>query len=394
MYITSPDKLKEFCESLESSDVLAVDTEFVRERTYFHRIGLIQVAGKNSCAAIDPILLDDLTPLLEILKDPKKLKVFHAARQDLEILVRLCGSVIPPVFDTQVAAALVGWGSQISFAKLIQKAIGKHIHKSETYTNWCRRPLSESQIKYALDDVRYLMPAYEKLVQRLKQLKRTDWVAGEIKNWEDPATFALPDPQTRYLKIKSLRSLKPRNLAVLRELAAWRENLAVSRNCLAKSIIRDEALLEIARKMPKDVKELSGLRGFHHKEVGKSGAAIINAIKKGNEVPESELPKLPESDGHSTTRGIEELLSAFVQIRSEELKIEPSVLADRKRIHFFATHFEKKLNMEDNFLLQGWRRECIGEPMLKLLNGEVGLKINPSGQVALIPLEKTSDVGC
>jgi len=387
MYITSSDQLKIFCESLQSSDVLAVDTEFVRERTYFPRIGLIQVGGKEGFAAIDPIILSDLTPLLEVLKDPKKIKVFHAARQDLEILVRLCGQVIPPVFDTQIAAALVGWGSQISFAKLIQKALGKHIHKSETYTDWCRRPLSENQIKYAIDDVRYLLPAYEKLLERLVQLKRAGWVAGEVKNWEDPATFALPDPQTRFLKIKSLRSLNRRNLAVLRELAAWREKVAIARDCLAKTIVRDETLLEIARKMPKDIKELSTIRGFHYKEAGKSGASILKTVKKGNEVPETELPRLADTDGYSTTRGIEELLSAFVQIRSEELKIESSILADRKRIRCFATHFGQKLNMDENFLLQGWRKECIGEPMLRLLNGEVGLKINPSGQIALIPIE-------
>ena len=387
MYITSSDQLKIFCGSLQSSDVLAVDTEFVRERTYFPRIGLIQVGGKEGFAAIDPIILSDLTPLLEVLKDPKKIKVFHAARQDLEILVRLCRQVIPPVFDTQIAAALVGWGSHISFAKLIQKALGKHIHKSETYTDWCRRPLSENQIKYAIDDVRYLLPAYEKLLERLMQLKRAGWVAGEVKNWEDPATFALSDPQTRFLKIKSLRSLNRRNLAVLRELAAWREKVAIARDCLAKSIVRDETLLEIARKMPKDIKELLTIRGFHYKEAGKSGASILKAVKKGNEVPETELPRLADTDGYSTTRGIEELLSAFVQIRSEELKIEPSVLADRKRIRCFATHFGQKLNMDENFLLQGWRKECIGEPMLKLLNGEVGLKINPLGQIALIPIE-------
>ncbi|MEC7785671.1 MAG: ribonuclease D [Nitrospinota bacterium] len=387
MYITSVDQLNDFCSRLHSSEVLAVDTEFVRERTYFHKVGLIQVAGKNECAAIDPILLDDLSPLLEILKDPNKTKVFHAARQDLEILVRLCGQVIPPVFDTQIAAALVGWGSQISFAKLIQKALGKHIHKTETYTDWCRRPLSQNQIQYAIDDVRYLMPAYESLLEKLKQLNRSNWMKGEVSNWEDSATFALPDPQTRYMKIKSLRSLKPRNMAVLRELAAWRERLAVTRDCLAKSIVRDETLLEIARKMPADIKDLSSIRGFYHKELGKSGKAIIESVKRGNKVPEDELPTLPESDGYSTTRGIEELLSAFVQIRSEELKIEPSVLADRKRIHSFATHFEQSMNMDDHFLLQGWRKECIGKPMLSLLNGEVGLKINPSGQVTLIPIK-------
>ncbi len=387
MYITTSDQLNDFCREIQSADVLAVDTEFVRERTYFHRVGLIQVGSKEHFAAIDPILLKDLTPLLELLKDPKKIKVFHAARQDLEILVRLCGQVIPPVFDTQVAASLVGWGFQISFAKLIQKALGKHMHKSETYTDWCRRPLSQNQIEYAIDDVRYLMPAYEKLIERLTRLKRSEWVAGEVKNWEDPETFALPDPQKRFLKIKNLRSLKSRNLAVLRELAAWRENMAVTRDCLAKSIVRDETLLEIARKIPREIKALSSLRGFHPKEIGKSGADIIQAVERGMKVPEEDLPSLPESDGYSTTRGVEELLAAFVQIRSEELKIEPNVLADRKQIHCFVTHFEQNLDMNEHFLFQSWRRECIGEPMLSLLSGKVGLKINPKGQVDLIPSE-------
>ena len=218
-------------------------------------------------------------------------------------------------------------------------------------------------------------------------LKRSDWMEGELAIWENPDTFALPDPQSRYMKIKNLRTLNPRNIAVLRELAAWREKVAVSRDCLAKSIVRDETLLEIARKMPTDVKDLSALRGFYHKEVAKSGIAIIKSVKRGKEALEGELPTLPESDGHSTTRGIEELLSAFVQIRSEELKIEPSVLADRKRIHSFATHFEQRMNMDEHFLLQGWRKECIGKPMLSLLNGEVGLKINPLGQVTLIPIK-------
>ncbi len=383
MYITTADQLKEFCENLQSADVLAVDTEFVRERTYFHRIGLIQVGGAGHFGAIDPIAITDLTPLLELMKAPTKVKVFHAARQDLEILVRLCGQVIPPVFDTQIAAALVGWGAQISFAKIVYKALGKKIHKSETYTDWCRRPLSDSQIEYAIDDVRYLMPVYEKLMERLKKMGRLDWVQGEVNNWEDPNTFALPDPYKRFMKIKNLRSLRPRNLTVLQEIAAWREGEAVKRDCLAKAIIRDETLLEIARKAPKDEKGLSGIRGFYQKELSKSGTSILSAIGKAMEVPESELVELPESNGHATTRGVEELLSAYVQIRSEELKIEPSILADRKQIHSFVAHFEQKEDMEEHFLFQGWRKELIGSPMFSLLSGKVGLKINPSGQVRL-----------
>ncbi len=383
MYITSADQLKVFCESLQSAEILAVDTEFVRERTYFHRTGLIQVGSGEHFAAIDPVLLSDLTPLLELLKDPTKIKIFHAARQDLEILVRLCGQVIPPVFDTQIAAALVGWGTQISFAKIVYKAIGKKIHKTETYTDWCRRPLSNNQIEYAIDDVRYLVPVYNKLIERLKKMNRLDWVKGEVQNWEDPKTFALPDPRQRFMKIKNLRSLKPRNLTVLQEIAAWREGEAVKRDCLAKAIIRDETLLEIARKIPRDPKALSGIRGFYQKELSKGGAAILSAIEKAMKIPEEELTVLPESNGHATTRGVEELLSAYVQIRSEELKIEPSVLADRKQIHSFVAHFEQKEDMEEHFLFQGWRKELIGTPMFSLLSGKVGLRIDPSGQVRL-----------
>ena len=384
MYITSADKLKEFCDNLQSAEVLVVDTEFVRERTYFHRIGLIQVGGGEHFAAIDPIALPDMTPLLELLKDPKKIKVFHAARQDLEILVRLCGQVIPPVFDTQIAAALVGWGTQISFAKIVHKALGKKIHKSETYTDWCRRPLSDNQIEYAIDDVRYLMPAYKTIVDRLTRMGRLEWVRGEVMDWEDPKTFALPDPQKRFMKIKNLRSLKSRNLTVLQEIAAWREGEAVKRDCLAKSIIRDETLLEIARKIPRDTKTLSGIRGMYQKEMSKGGVAILKAIETAMEVAENDLIELPESNGHATTRGVEELLAAYVQIRSEELKIEPSVLADRKKIHSFVTHFEQKQDIEEHILFQGWRKELIGIPMFSLLSGKMGLKIDPSGQVCLI----------
>ena len=384
MYITSADQLKEFCENLQSAEILAIDTEFVRETTYFHRVGLIQVSSGEHCAAIDPVLLSDLTPMLELFKDPGKIKIFHAARQDLEILVRMCGQVITPVFDTQIAAALVGWGAQISFAKIVQKALGKKIHKSETYTDWCRRPLSDSQIEYAIDDVRYLMPVYNKLIERLKKMGRLDWVQGEVNAWEDPKTFALPDPYQRFMKIKNLRSLRPRNLTVLQEIAAWREGEAVKRDCLAKAIIRDETLLEIARKAPREVKTLSGIRGFYQKELNKGGASILSAIERAMEVPESDLVKLSESNGHATTRGVEELLSAYVQIRSEELKIEPSVLADRKQIHSFVAHFEQKEDMEEHFLFQGWRKELIGIPMFSLLSGKMGLKIDPSGQVCLI----------
>jgi ribonuclease D len=389
MYVTNQDDLKALCERLSSCEMLAIDTEFVREKTYFHRLGLIQVAGGDDCAAIDPILVGDLQPFLQVIRSPKILKVFHAGKQDLEILFRLCDEAIYPVFDTQIAASLVGWGAQISFAKIVHKAIGKKIHKGETYTDWCRRPLTKNQITYALDDVRFLVPVYEKLVRQLKKRNRLDWLQGEFHALENPQNFILPDPRKQFMRVKNIRNLNSRNLAVLRELAAWREDEARTRDCLAKSVIRDEPLLEIARILPKSCDVLSGIRGINHREVSKNGDKILAAIERGLEVPKDEQPVLPESDGYSTNRGVEELLAAYVQIRSEELHIEPTILAQRKQIHEFVKWYEQKKNLDEHFLFQGWRKECIGDNLLSILKGEMGLYIDPSGEVGLNPLDRT-----
>ncbi|GJL77981.1 MAG: ribonuclease D [Nitrospinaceae bacterium] len=386
MYITTGDDLAVLCEQLKKCDVLALDTEFVRERTYFHRLGLIQVAGDGVCAAIDPILISDLSPFLEIVSNPKVLKIFHAAKQDLEILVRLTGKVVTPVFDTQVAAALVGWGSQISFAKIVQKVMNKKIHKTETYTDWCRRPLSQNQIDYALDDARFLLPVYKRLIQVLKKMNRLDWTQGEFVNLENPKVYGIPDPRRQFLKIKNIRSLKRKNLAVMVELAAWREKEAIRRDCLPKAVVRDEPLLEIARILPKKLDDLGSIRGFHRKEVSKCGEAILNAIQKGLVLPDDQIPELPEYDGYSTSKGVEELLAAYVQIRSEELKIEPSVLAHRKQIHDFVKCYEQDKNLAEHFLLQGWRKECIGSKLSSILDGSQALVIGEKGKVKLISM--------
>ncbi|MBI4389376.1 MAG: ribonuclease D [Nitrospinae bacterium] len=385
MYIDTEEGLVELSEKLSACDMLAIDTEFIREKTYFHRLGLIQVAGNGMCAAVDPIAIKNIDPFLNLVKDPRILKVFHAGKQDLEILYRLCKEPIRPVFDTQVAATMVGWGAQISFAKIVHKVTGKRIHKTETYTDWCRRPLSTSQIEYALDDARYLVPVYEKLLKQLKKMDRLEWMEGELRDLSDPEKFKLPDPREQYARIKNIRSLKPRNLAVLRELAAWREEEAMRRDCLAKAIVRDEPLLEIARQLPEDVKSLSAFRGFNSKEAAVSGERIFKAIRAGLAVPEDQIPVLPESEGYSTSPGVEGLLAAYVQIRSEELKIEPNMLADRRLIHEFVKHYELKQELNDLPLFQGWRRKLIGEALYSILDGKVGLAVDKAGKVILVP---------
>lgn len=387
MYLTTELDLIALCEQLESSPVLALDTEFVREKTYYHRLGLIQVSDGTTSAAIDPIQISDLDPFLNLLRNPKTVKVFHAARQDLEILNRLCNSMVLPIFDTQIAASVVGWGPQISFAKIVNKVLGKKISKSETYTDWCKRPLSKSQIEYALDDVRLLFPVYEKLKKLLKKLNRDEWLEGEFKPLENPDTFKAPGPEKIYMRIKNVRSLAPQNLAVMSELAVWREREAQMRNCLAKSIVRDEPLLELARQAPTNIEGLSRIRGLHKNEVSRSKLKILTAIQKGLVLPEDKIPKLPLVEIYRSPLGVEEMIAACVQIRADELQIEPSVLADRKKIHDFVRHFDKKLEIENHDLLCGWRKKAIGDLLYSILKGQQALAIGTNGKLKMFPVE-------
>lgn len=387
MYLTTEEDLIALCERLKSSPILALDTEFVREKTYYHKLGLIQVSDGTTSAAIDPIQISDLEPFLNLVRNPNTIKVFHAARQDLEILNRLCRAMILPIFDTQIAASVVGWGSQISFAKIVNKVLGKKINKSETYTDWCRRPLSESQIEYALDDVRLLFPVYEKLKKVLKKLNRDEWLAGEFKSLENPDNFKTPEPEKLYMRIKNIRSLAPQNLAVICELATWREQEAQTRDCLARSIVRDEPLLELARKVPTDVEGLSHIRGLHRNEVSRSKHKILAAIRKGLNLPKDKIPQLPALEVYNAPPGVEEMIAAFVQIRADELQIEPSVLAGRKSINDFVKCFDRNLKMESQTLLCGWRKEAIGDLLHSILKGQRALAIGKNGKLKIFPVD-------
>jgi len=381
MYLTTDKGLADFCDQLNSSPTLAIDTEFVRERTYYHRLGLIQVSDGTHCAAIDPIHISNLEPFLNLVRNQNTVKVFHAARQDLEILHRLCDGVIQPVFDTQIAASVVGWGSQISFAKIVNKVLGKKIDKSETYTDWCRRPLSERQIEYALDDVRLLFPVYENLKKVLKMLNREEWLQGEFIPLEDPDNFKAPNLEKLYMRIKNIRTLAPKNFAIICELAQWREKEAQIRDCLAKNIVRDESLLELARKAPIGSEGLSRIRGLHKNEITRSKKNILAAIQRGLNLPLDQIPKLPEFEIYKAPPGIEEMLSALVQIRAEKLKIEPSVLADRKKINDLVKCFDQKLSLENHPLFCGWRKQAIGNELYLALTGEMALAIGKNGKL-------------
>ncbi|MBI5186241.1 MAG: ribonuclease D [Nitrospinae bacterium] len=388
MLITDIKQLKSFCSSLKGVSRLAVDVEFMREKTYFPILALVQVASENDCAAIDTLAIQSLDPLLDILHNHKVMKVFHSGKQDLEIIYQNSGKPVRNIFDTQMAASLVGFGAQISLLKLVESAVGVRLNKSETYTDWTRRPLSENQVSYALNDVRYLLQAQDFLLNKLREHKREEWLEEEFIRMEDPSLYELPLPENQYRKIKGIRSLRPRELAVLRELAAWRELEARKRDRFLNAIVREETLLALARQATSCVKDLKLVRGLHPNEIKNNGPDILEAIRKGLAAPKSEWPVLPPLENDDFSNGAEGLLWSFTQHRGKKLKINPAFLASRKEIKEFVKSYKTGSAMEHT-LMQGWKKKLIGHDLLSIIEGNASLGIDPrSGGLRLVVEKK------
>ncbi len=256
MVIQTDSGLAEFCSEVRGERALFVDTEFVGEGRYYPEVGAIQVYATGRAALVDPLAVTDLSPLRALLTDPSIEKVFHAAGQDLSIFARIFGEPVHPVFDTQVAAALLGWDEQISFGRLVERATGVILHKSHGFTDWLRRPLTPKQIEYALEDVRYLEPAYQHLVTELATRGRLSWARQEFESLEDPARFAPVEPRELYTQIRGAERLNAQDLSRLRELVAWREETARAQNIPSGRIAMDLVLLELARRPRASLQEL------------------------------------------------------------------------------------------------------------------------------------------
>src|SRR2546425_1333929 len=278
------------CERLREHDRLAVDTEFMGEDSFHPRLEIIQVASGDMIAIIDYQSVSKLAPFFSLLDDARILKVLHAGRQDLEIFSVLSGSVPTPVFDTQVAAAMVGYGTQIGYAQLVHQVLRVTLEKSETFTNWAQRPLTPEQIAYALEDVRYLLALHDHLVRRLKALGRLEWAEEEFRRVQSLADHEARDPRLRYQRIKGWEGLSPRVRGVLREVAAWREHEAKRRGRPRGPLLRDDVLVGIARRSPTTAEGVGQMRGIQHSHVEKYGEALVGAVKQGLAVREHELP--------------------------------------------------------------------------------------------------------
>jgi ribonuclease D len=382
--IASQAELETFCARVPRAGFIAVDTEFMRESTYYSKLCLIQVASEEEAVAIDPLAPGvDLAPLLALLDEPSILKVFHAGRQDVEIFHQLTGRVPSPLFDTQVAAMACGFGESVGFEGLVWKLLGKTLDKHSRFADWSKRPLTERQLEYALDDVRLLRPCYTALAAMLAENGRASWLEEEMAILTSPDTYAL-DPREAWHRLK-YRNRNPRFLAVLRELAAWREIEAQKRDLPRQRLLKDEALLDIAAQAPKNVEQLARTRGLARSIAeGSMGAGILQAIAAGAALPEKDCPKPPPRDQLPNGIGpIVEMLKVLLRIKCDESGVAAKLLASSDDLERIAAR-----DTADVPALSGWRRDVFGNDALALKHGQIALAVK-RGQISLVRLDET-----
>lgn len=380
-YITNSAALETLCKQLRSSPRLALDTEFVGEDSFIPKLELIQVATSEIAAVIDfPAVQTNgsLAPFWELICNPKVEKVVHAGRQDLDLFALHAGEIPKPFFDTQIAAAMLGFGAQVAYANLVQRIHGTKLDKAHTFTNWSARPLSTEQIAYAAEDVQFLLPIHTHLQKRLHALGRSEWVREEFSRLETVVGEKSKEPLDRYQRIRGWDSLKPKQATVLRDLAAWRETEARRRNVPRGRVLRDEVLLQLARHPPKSVDELRGLRGLHSAEIDRNGDQLIATITASLALPPSAWPEIPrERRPEPESIGLVELLQAVLKARATEAKIAPTLLATSSDLQALVEAMEKKRTV-DLPLLRGWRKQLVGELLTQILEGTVTVSVDPT----------------
>lgn len=368
--ITTTEDLAAFCKTLSDEPYVTVDTEFIRESTYWPELCLVQLGGSEQASCVDPLAEGmDLTPLFDLMADTSVLKVFHAARQDLEIFLKLAGKLPKPIFDTQVAAMVCGFGDSVGYENLVSKLTSARVDKGSRFTDWKLRPLSEKQVKYALSDVTHLRPCYEILAGKLELSGRQRWVQEEMSILEDPNTYQV-DPEDAYKRIKN-RGAKGRQLSVLQKVAAWREDQAKSRDMPRNRILRDEALLEISHRIPKTIDELAKTRGLGRRLAdGSSGQSLLKAIREGADAPKDQWPKPnTKPDFPSWTAAAADLLKVLLKMKCADADVAVKLIANTADVELIAAFGEDA----DVPALKGWRRSVFGEDALRLRNAEICL---------------------
>ncbi|MEO1292681.1 MAG: ribonuclease D [Pseudomonadota bacterium] len=386
--IKSQPELEGLCREFAAAPFVTVDTEFVRERTYWPVLCLIQIArpaddDPTAAAIIDPIDGDlDLAPFFELMANPSVVKVFHAARQDIEIFHHMSGSVPAPLFDTQIAAMVCGFGDQVGYETLVRKVANGAVDKSSRFTDWARRPLTQKQLTYALGDVTHLRDIYQKLSEQLRRTERVGWVAEEMQVLSDPATY-VTEPEEAWLKLRT-RSNNPKFLAVAKILAAWRESTAQDRNIPRNRVLKDDALLEICANQPTTLEELGRCRlVFRENRKGEMAEGIVRSVAEALAIPAEERPKpVPQREVKNGSAAMIDLLRVLLKAKADEMSVAQKLLASASDLEIIAAD-----DAPDVPAMAGWRHEAFGADALRLKRGEIALAA-AKGQVKIIPLDE------
>lgn len=364
VHVTQDSQLADALALLEPSAAVALDTEFMRERTYFAKLCLVQLATESAAVVIDVLALSDLRPLLKFIYEPQRLKVFHAARQDLEVISQACERLIPDqlpivpanLFDTQIAAGLIGLPGQIGYADLLNRMLNVKLAKDMTRTDWSKRPLSVEQLQYAADDVRYLVPLYQHVRDELERQSRLDWLREECATLEDAELYrTLPDEA--WQRLKGAQQLQPEQRAALKSLAAWREARAIEKDKPRGWILSDEALRDLSEALPDQLSQLAGIRDLPEGVVTKSGDVILQLIADSkhlaaHETPANDFRPTPQQMGHVSR------LMRKMRLIAEDNGIAPELLMPKRHVERLV-YFNKR-----EFFESGWRKQVVGDALL------------------------------
>jgi ribonuclease D len=374
LYIKTPEALAGFVQRASLASVLAVDTEFIREKTYYPRLCLVQLAARfdadEEYVLVDPLAIADISALNELFCDTRIVKVFHSCDQDVAILYHDLGCIPTPIFDTQRAAQLLGHVQQIGLGPMVRAYCGIRMDKGDTFTDWAQRPLRATQLRYAYDDVRYLPRIYQTMRTDLIELGRLSWLDEEFARLSDPETYAY-DIHDAWRKVKHSANLKPRQLNALRELALWREKTAQERDYPRKWIVSDDILVEVARRLPASSDELYQVRGVREKLSRGWVEALLAAIRTAEQVPASEWPEPPRQiHGRRAEAAQIDLITTLVHQRAFENRIVSNILASPDEIVSLASGQRRGLKV-----LQGWRRAMVGAELEELLDGRICLSL-------------------
>jgi len=369
-YLESNDQLAAFCDKIKNAGYCVIDTEFVREKTYYAILALIQIATEKHMACVDPLTIDNFEPLVALLQNQDLIKVFHSPSQDLEILFQRFSCMPQPVFDTQLAAAVLGYDHQVGYADLVNRITGVKLDKKHTRANWSRRPLSQDEINYAMDDVRYLIPVYKTLTTELAAKNRYPWIEDDLLAMTSISNYQL-ETADLWRRLKGVQKLKGVELQIARHLCQWREQIAQQKNLPRRWVVKDDLIIEIARLKPAKITDLDSIRDINERFIDKHGNRLLEIVATAQNSSQSDWPQHDVKQSLSTPQqALGDCLMALCRIIAEENQIAVAALTTRKDIDNLIT------DRKNSRLSQGWRFSVAGEKLLDFIYGQSVLSVN------------------